>query len=146
MDLLILPLCDAIQYHPVKKMYAIRISSEFSLDHLDSLVDSENWVKISSYVFDDVWPGMPGGLDPREVVFNEDLAQRILLDFKEYIPQTEAVLVHCSMGRNRSPAVGIALNDIFGLGYDTDELKMRFPEANWYVYETLLNAGKDLEL
>jgi len=145
MELLIKSLMEAVKYRPVKKAYAIRISSEYSLDHLYPLVDSENWVKISSYVFDDVWPGMPG-LDPRDVLLDDDKAQRILLDFKDYIPQTETLLVQCQEGIYRSSAVGIALNEIFGLGHDADKLKKEHPEYRRFVYEMLLKAGKKLEL
>lgn len=146
MELLIYSLSDAIKYVPVKKTYSIRISSEYSMDHLFSLVESENWVRKTTYVFDDVWPRMFGGLDARDVVFDENLAQQILLDFKDYIPQTETLLVNCLRGMNRSPAVGIALNDIFGFDYNSYSLKRRFPESNWYVYDTLMKAGKDLKL
>jgi len=146
MELLITSLMDAIKYHPVKKTYAIRISSEFTIDHLYDLIESDNWVSIASYVFDDVWPGMPGGLRSRDVVFNEDLAQSILTDFKEYLPQTEILLVQCQRGMNRSPAIGIALNEIFGLGYDSDSLKEKYPEYRPFVYDTLLKVGKNLGL
>lgn len=57
MELVILSLLEAVKYVPQNRTYAIRISSEFSLDHLYDLVESDNWVRIASYVFDDVCKG-----------------------------------------------------------------------------------------
>lgn len=143
MDLLIMSLCDALRYEPLNKTYAMRISSEYSHDHLWSLKYSENWLSIASYVFDDVWPGMPGGIWPRATIFDKDLAQKILSEFKGFLPQIETLLVHCSRGKNRSPAVGIALNEIFDLGYDSDELKQKYPGYNYFVYDTLIETAKE---
>ena len=141
MELLIMPLRIATLHVPHVKTYAIRIFSEFGLDHLTSMQKSDNWVSIERYVFDDVWPGMPGGLYPRDVVFSEDIASRIIDDFMKRKDISEALLVHCSRGKNRSPAVAMALNEIFCLGHDTEELKKQYPDANWYVYETMLRKG-----
>jgi len=144
MELLIKSLRDALEYTPKNKTYAIRISSERSLDHLYDLVESDKWVNIASYVFDDIWPDMPGGLWGQYTILTDEKAKRIISDFKVYIPQTETLLVQCQRGRNRSPAVGIALNDIFELGYDTDSLKEEFPEFRPFVYDTFLQVGKDI--
>ena len=144
MKLEILSLRDAIQYVPENKTYAIRICSERTVDHLHSLEMSDKWVGSNWYTFDDVWPGIPGGLGPQEVVFSGKKANKIITDFRENFSNIETLLVHCHFGRNRSPAVGIALNDIFDLGYNTNQLKKEFPEYREFVYNTMIETSKNM--
>ena len=146
MELVILSLLEAVRYVPQNRTYAIRISSEFSLDHLYKLVESDNWVAIASYVFDDVWPGMPGGLGDRDVVLSRSKAGSIISGFQEHMSGIETLLVQCQRGLNRSPAVGIALNEIFNLGYDTKWLKQQHPEFRKFVYDTMLGAAREMGL
>jgi hypothetical protein len=138
MKLSIMSLSEALIYTPQSKTYGIRIGSEFDLFHIMTLKESKNWVKIFDYYFDDVWPGCLGGITPRDALFNNQLAQKIISDFDTYKNQTDHLLVHCSAGQNRSPAVAMALNDIFNLGNNSEKLKEKYPRYNKFVYETLL--------
>ena len=136
-------LFEAMDYLPTNPTYAIRIESPpnpkfdskpFSLRYP---LQKSNLYTIVEYYFDDRTPDFGSGK-----LFDQEIAQRILTDFKDRGLDKETLLVHCARGRNRSPAVGIALNEIFNLGYVTKELKQKYPEATWYVYRTLLDVAK----
>ncbi len=145
MKLEILSLKRAIQYVPKNNTYAIRICGERTTDHLHCLERSEKWIDTNWYVFDDVWPDIPGGVEPQEVLFNEEKANKIITDFNNK-DNIETLLVHCHFGQNRSPAVGIALNEIFDLGYNTNQLKVQYPDFREFVYETMIDTAKNMEL
>lgn len=98
---------------------------------------------IARYEFDDDVPGSYTSKLPGSCLFTEDLAARILRDFQERGSDKETLLVHCLRGENRSPAVGIALNEIFHLGHDTAALKRKYPHLNQYIYDTLLKFAKN---
>lgn len=133
---------EAIRHNPLPNTYGVRISSEFDFLNIMLLQPSKNWIEIFEYHFDDIWPGCPGGISPREVLFNDNLAQRILSDFDKHRHQVEHLLVHCYAGASRSPAVGIALNEIFDLGHNSEEMKENYPGYNPFVYEVLLRNSK----
>jgi len=59
-----------------------------------------------------------------------------------HLPKVEAILVHCSKGINRSPAVAMALNDLFGFGCDPDVLVKQHPEATHRPYDILIQEAK----
>lgn len=140
MDLLIMNLIDAVQYEPKNKTYAIRIQS--GLGHFNFELQNSGLYTVVEYTFDDDWPGFFGKIGSNSITFNEEIAHRIIADFKCQGLEHDTLLVHCSRGINRSPAVGIALNDIFELGHDTEGLKKKYPEANWFIYNTLIKAAK----
>jgi hypothetical protein len=144
MKLEIMSLRNALQYVPEDNTYAIRICGERTTDHLHCLEKSDKWIGSNWYVFDDVWPDIPGGLEPMEVVFNEKKAEKIITDFREKKENIETLLVHCHFGQNRSPAVGIALNDLFDLGYNSNQLKREFPDYREFVYDAMIETGKKM--
>jgi len=135
-------LVNAMEYTPVAPTYVIRIAS-LQQDFRYSLKDSGLYT-VAEYLFDDDDPTRWGRVSKDSITITERIAESILSDFKEKGLDKTNLLVHCSRGRNRSPAVGIALNKIFGLGHDTEELKKRYSETNWYVYEMLLRVAKRL--
>ena len=142
MNLLIMSLFDAIKYIPSDSTYDIRIESPpnpgFDKPFAERYpLQKSDLYTIVEYNFDDRTPDFGSGK-----LFDEEIARRLLTDFKERGVSKETLLVHCARGKNRSPAVGIALNEIFNLGYDTKELKQKYPEATWYVYRTLLDVAK----
>ncbi len=140
MDLLIMGLGDAIQYTPKNKTYALRIDSDaFPFGSHFALQDSGLYT-IVKYSFDDRTPRWGSGK-----LFDVETAHRLLTDFKERGLSHDTLLVHCSRGKNRSPAVGIALNEIFKLGYNTTELKQKYSEANWFIYDLLMEVAKRLQ-
>ncbi len=140
MDINIFGLREALEYLPTTTTYAIRIQGA-TLRHNFSLQNSDLYT-IVEYTFDDDHPHLVGKISPNSITFNEEIADKILRDFKEKGRDKETLLVHCSLGKNRSPAVGIALNEIFTLGQDTKQLKKRFNETNWYIYDLLIQSGK----
>lgn len=144
MDLLIFSLGDAINFQPVKQTYAIRIYSSGYSEWMSSLKlkDSSIYAKIKEYVFDDNDNFFKGG----PLTIDEAIARTIINDFKEEEENIEALLVHCTKGQNRSPAVAMALNDIFTLGHDTRELRRKYPFANGYVYCMLVETAKKMSL
>jgi len=140
MNLEILGSSDAIAYKPENPTYAIRIHSAM-MRHVFALQES-NLYTVVEYTFDDDDPTRWGKISRDSITIDEHIASRILDDFKEEGLDKDTLLVHCHRGKNRSPAVGMALNEIYDLGHDTEELKRKFPEANWYVYEMLLKVAK----
>ena len=137
MDLHIMSLSEAVGHQPVKPTYAIRIHSSFS-DYKPELQKSHFYQRIAEYIFDDNDAFYQAG----PVTITENIANALVRDFAESKNGVEALLVHCSRGKNRSPAVAIALNEIFNLGHNSEELKSRFNESNWAVYKAILEAGQ----
>jgi len=144
MDLQIMGLVGAVMYKPIKPTYAIRIQS--GIMRYDEPLKKSSFYTMKEYTFDDDNPRSWGKMGATSITFNEDIAQRILNDFVQEGRTREVLLVHCSRGINRSPAVGIALNEIFTLGSDSEELKRQYPETNWYIYETLIETAQKLKI
>lgn len=137
MELLIMGLSDAISYIPKNPTYAIRIDSELTPLDADFVLQDSGLYTIKQYVFDDRTPHDGDGK-----LLDDETAHQLLDDFKQRGVDHDTLLVHCIMGKNRSPAVGMALNDIFRLGYDRYELQQQYLHANKYIYETLIAAAK----
>lgn len=96
---------------------------------------------VNSYVFDDIDPFF----HPDDgVMIDAGIADEIVRDFDKCRHGVEALLVHCLMGENRSPAVAIALNEVFGLGHDTRILMESYSAYTMYAYDKLCEAGKRL--
>ncbi len=140
---------DARVHVPDINTYAIRIFSKFNLFNLydAQLIESPFYKVIKQYVFDDIEPGrsFSSKVMPN-VLFNENIAQRILNDFQTQRGGIEALLVHCTFGKNRSPAVAIALNEIFNLGHDSDALKKKYDQLNKYVYHVLKETARKMDM
>lgn len=142
---------EAIEHVPAKPTYVIRIFHPlrpgYNLE--EPLICSPHFIATQTYRFSDAWPefSLSGEIwtayssSDQDVLFDEILAERIVRDFMEKKDACEALLVHCSRGRNRSPAVAIAMNEVFGIGHDTEELKRRYDQSNWFVYKTLRDVG-----
>ena len=73
-------------------------------------------------------------------LFNKNFAKQILSDFEKVKKNTETILIHCRKGNNRSPAVGIAMNEIFG--WEIYGLKERFPHYRRFVHKILMDVVK----
>ncbi len=133
----------AIDHQPDKPTYAIQVLSSGDTE-IPQLVASSLYRTVHQYVFDDVWPGVGAGR-----MIDSRTAESIVTDFREGMGGCEALLVHCSRGRNRAPAVAIALTEVFSLGHDVKALKELYggPNgANWYVYRMITDAAKRLQL
>jgi len=145
MDIKIMSLVEAITYRPDKPTYAIRIFGGKYLDDFSKfpLKDSSFYIHIAKYIFDDNLPGITSG----PAWINDEIAVDIINSFSSKRGSIECLLVHCLRGRNRSPSVAIALNEIFNLGHDTNNLKRCYtfqngePEYNYHIYETIKRNG-----
>jgi hypothetical protein len=155
MDITVCSLDAALAHVPCKPTYAIRI---FSPRHYYKpggvvraapLLPSDQFRHTEVYLFDDVTPGMArlnreAPIHEPTVLFDEDIARKIITDFETYSEGCEALLAHCHMGRNRSPAVAIALNDIFSLGHNSQALFNQHPATRQFVYDTMMKAAAKL--
>ena|SRR3990172_9511831 len=139
MDLLIMGLNDATEYIPIKPTYAPRIFSSFSPDMAEDfpLINSKNYMAIRDYVFDDNDSSYEAG----PVWINGDIAKKIIQEYQKYQEKTECLLVHCTQGKNRSPTVAMVFNDVFNLGYSSQELKEKYNAFNRHTYKTLMDSA-----
>jgi len=140
LNLLIMGLDDALRHVPQNKTYVISIlpGTQRFYDEFFNAVDKPLYIR-HQYRFDDITPRVGDGL-----LFNEDIATAIIQDFQRGRKDCLDLLVHCRQGISRSPAVAIALNDVFNLGHDTEALKEKYSEANWHVYDVLKKTGEKL--
>jgi predicted protein tyrosine phosphatase len=147
-DIHILSLEEALSFIPDEPTYAIRISSPYDNNTQYPLMESPHYRAVHHYLFDDMWPGMPEDfysylLEEQYKPFTTETAHQIIDDFSRVVDSIDSLLVHCQYGLNRSPAVAIALNDIFELGEDSAFLKQHYPEYRRFIYKTLLEAGEE---
>lgn len=142
MNLHILSLWDAIKFQPDKPTYAIRLFSSFNAyEDRGSLQKTQLYRRIAEYVFDDN-DTYPFRVEVGPKWFNEKIAKNIILGFANYKAEVKALLVHCDRGKNRSPSVALALNEIFDLSHDPDVLMQRHDKYNHLVYETMMEVAK----
>ncbi len=135
------------EFVPTVQSHVIQIKSggsdSYEAEFYRRAVVHPLYVSKGTYVFDDVFPGID--LDNYMVLMTSEVAKTIISDFMVACDAgIEGLVVHCSRGVNRSPAVGMALNRMFDFGYDHEILLMKYPAKNMFVYKTLLEAGKEL--
>lgn len=142
MKIKVVPYVEAIKLEPRAPTYAIRIfgtKPESKIRSETPLPVQGNWVRIRKYEFDDLTSYESG-----QTLFGQAIAREIISDFRRYQKECEELVVHCFAGRSRSPAVAIALNEIFDLGYDPRRMKSNFPKYNRFVYLKMMAASKSL--
>lgn len=132
---------EAVAYQPQKPTYALRIfPSLFQLEVREfPLQNSYFYIRVAEYVFDDN-ETEPFKMESGAAWIDENIAQMILDDFSQHRERIETLLVHCSGGKNRAPAVALALNESFNLGHDSKQLQQQYPEFNRHTHETLKRA------
>jgi len=81
-----------------------------------------------------------GHFSERKMIFTEKDAIKILDDFDKVKESVQNIMIHCVYGRNRSPGIGIAMNDIYGWGIKG--LEEKFPNYRRYFYDTMIKAAK----
>ncbi len=133
----------ASEYHPLVPTLAIQIFDSYPNSPKVNLKDSPLFTTCR-YTFDDIdldqllnhYPNTNvEELAKRHTLFSKSLAKTILNDFNKNKAANIDLLVHCLLGASRSPAVAIALNEIFELGQRG--LKEHYPSYNHFVYRIL---------
>ena len=74
------------------------------------------------------------------ILFDEKNARDILKNYEKIESKIKNLVIHCSQGKNRAPAIGIAMNEIYGWGIKG--LKEKFPGYRKYIYGVMINVGK----
>lgn len=146
----------AEQFVPNNPTAAIRIgASGLSIEQqYEPLVPSSQYIAQFVHIFDDIDWLTPDQLDEHArqgpdqsedyVFFSLDRSCAVVQDVAEIIKSIDTLLVHCKYGLSRSPAVAMALNDIFDLGYDKEWMTYEFNRYNEPVYKQMLRAGSYL--
>jgi len=98
------------------------LETKYGKDHLKKIIHAEN---------------------PQ--IFHKILALQIISEFDTWKKHEsfEELVVHCYVGAGRSPAIAMALNEIFQLGYQTQDLIKLYPEYNEYIFDVMVLVGKD---
>lgn len=100
-----------------------------------------NYVTVVAEVFDDITEARPN-----RVLFGPEQARRIIAGVGAYRNAAEQLLVHCTMGASRSPAVATALDRIYQLGHQ-DRLESAYVRSmNKHVHATMLAAAREMGL
>ncbi|MFH1916961.1 MAG: hypothetical protein ABIJ21_06895 [Nanoarchaeota archaeon] len=144
MDVHIMGIIEAVEFIPIRLTYALRIANSINdFTGRFPLHESPFYAAIRTYVFDDVEQ-----LFDRGRLMTGEIAHVMLDDFVSERDGCGTLLVHCTRGRNRSPAVALAFNEIFSLGHDPKYLQgdRHDMEINWYVYRTLMAEAKKMNL
>jgi predicted protein tyrosine phosphatase len=139
MDIKILSTEQLFAYYPPPMTYGIRITPPFERGHVDPLPQADRYHHFVTYEFDDIVPELARSF---QILFSEDLAWRILLDFHRHRKDCSTLVTSCLRGQNRSPAVAMALNEVFALGQDQRVLQRVYPELDKRVYHTLLRVAE----
>jgi hypothetical protein len=154
MKITILSLKEVQNYKPSHLSYLIRIfGNEESYKESSHLEGS--FVHSAVYFFDDLdlyLESQSGKAHLKKIIhaenpqiFHKNLALNILSEFDTYRRREpfQELVVHCYLGAGRSPAIAIALNEIFQLGAKTKDLINLYPEYNEYIFDVMILAGKD---
>jgi hypothetical protein len=148
LEIIVLSAEDASKHVPKKPALAIRIFGSKSTGRgRDSYPNFPKrlYQKVLEYTFDDVDLKSCDELTKRVfaldyVLFDWRFARKIITQFKENYKPGYSVLVHCYAGISRSPAVALALKEIFKLKCKLPE----FPHLNQYVYRTMLKDAREM--
>ena len=147
MELHILSLDEALRHTPKGPTYAIRILSgrdtrdSWVPNQLDAIT-SDMYLRQPRYFFDNICPEFK--IEPGDILFDEEIARKIITDFQSQRSGCDSLVINCLAGINRSPAVGIALSEIFRLGQDVNALKEKYDKINSHIYSTMHMAAASL--
>ena len=82
-----------------------------------------------------------GHFEGKGTLFNEKIARRILDDFEKVQCKVGSIIVHCIEGKNRAPAIGLAMNNIYGWGFE-EQIKNVFPSYRRFIYRIMMDVSK----
>ncbi len=147
LKLFVTSLYEAMEIEPEENTAIIRIFGHSTAREINEypLEHSEDFETILTYVFNDIDPEIDYvAKSDMMLAFTEDIAYTIIDDFKEEILDNdiEVLYLHCYQGQRRSPAIAMALNEIFKLENDDTINEFEFPDYNQYVYNTLLAVAE----
>ena len=126
-------------FEPVGRAAIMRIQSSWAVRPYRPLKRADKYAQVFTYTFDDVITGLSSDADVR---FSPRMAQQVLDDFDSVKTDLETLVVHCSRGKNRSPAIATGLAQACGLA-DHIALVRRHPMMNYDIYKTLVEAAAD---
>jgi hypothetical protein len=154
LELIVKSNINVVSFMPPTPAALMRINGGDCGSHQFLDIDKSRYVQIRTYIFDDRDPRKDYGLGLGPVPtaklvemhsygwvpFDEQMAVVILDDFERMMPWIKTLVIHCNAGQRRSPAVAIALDELYGLGNKT--LRDNYPEPNQWVYDTLITVGE----
>ena len=137
---------QARDFSPKARTYAIRIfdTDPKCKELYGKLLNFRSEDIIKEYFFDDITytPEHEEGDGDDYCSITDSIAAQISSDFSAHRDSIDELLVHCRQGQSRSPAVAMALNDIFNLGNNRSQLVRDFPKTNSFVYSFMIrNRG-----
>ncbi|MBT7705983.1 hypothetical protein HN747_00905 [archaeon] len=126
---------------PGRETYCICIGNscmnETAVNHLNDL----KLCTANVYRFDDTRPNDSCRLEG-DIIFNDIMARGIWSDFLDNYRVGDDLLVHCSAGLGRSPAIGLAINKHLRLDWDSQRgILQNAPGFNRWVYKTMLEVA-----
>lgn len=144
---------QASEFNPRSRTTLIRILDFHKPTRLQRpyppLLYESRFAKILSYSFDDLTPrpfqdgSIPANKKHQYKLFSESDAAKIIMDFSKIKDISDYLIVHCYLGRSRSPAVAAALNHMFSLGIDDSSFMDEDTRANMHVYSTMVQVARE---
>ena len=148
---------NAVTRKPENKTILIRVLSPFNagyfIKEFPSLLYKEDIIDILELNFSDANPHKTGYDNAEDyinyqlkgnlgfkILFNENMARKILNFVDEYINSVDTIWVHCVRGVYRSRAIILAINEIYKLGFD-----FQYYSYNTYVKDVLIKTFKKYE-
>ncbi|MFH1275835.1 MAG: hypothetical protein ABIH82_01880 [Candidatus Woesearchaeota archaeon] len=145
---------SALNFVPGVETYALRIFDTYgrnSAHKKKNKLQQSGLFTIREYTFDDLDLIAELSFHPehalsylgsKRVLLDEKQAAKIIQDFQEHKDKCIDLLVHCTQGISRSPAIAISLNELFNLGEDSEKLKETYRSYNRYVYDVMMKIGR----
>jgi predicted protein tyrosine phosphatase len=91
------------------------------------------WLHVLRLKFDDIQVPLPG-----RRLFNREDARWLIYFIDEIASEVDHVVVHCTHGMSRSPAIAKFISERFDLGNGFRNT----PDYNRHVYRTLVKEGR----
>lgn len=151
---------QARNFEPKQPTLAIRIFDPDAketfdgewLNHPNAPFPSGKYIAELRFIFSDCDPDR--GQKHIGQPFSANLAETLLRQVQQYQGQFEQLVIHCNAGMNRSPAVAMALDEIFGWGSHylgpRKKVIQTYKDAqttgNDFIYRLLWEAAERLRL
>ncbi len=140
---------EAAIFFPLRPTLVMRILNP-GVESLAAPLRNSLLFCIKEYCFEDVdkdtltrnYPNFDLSRLAERQIFTPIIAQAILRDFSNEADNYKDHLFHCTQGISRSPAVAIALNELYLKNDEAAAMKKRFPKYNRYVYRLLCEQAR----